>query len=387
MTDSRQTLEDGEFNIEPGDQAGKSRQETWLLAGASKSGKTYFLSAAHDAQIEVEAKRTIPGIKNFNFKYGRDQRLKLATVQEQILKEGVLSATEGNDLLRYVFKMEIELDGSVSAASLPGNGSDATLSNLPETQIVLLDGPGGGMFPSVDAVTASTRDDLQEFSQAFQAAAFEATGILLFLPTKKRSKEAEYHEREEIIAFLTDVWEGKFRKIERIAVCLSKYEVMFLNKGNQAETMAKDSSRIEEVWREVDGGFRILESLNDCWLKQNIDVRIFPVSAFGFVGETGFPNVVEQNVRGHNLQLPMVLVPQPDVRVGKLEVPLYPRPFPAHDVDTLHKSFNLAAPMIFLASGYTAEGTFLQKDVADLHGRLVTSVSSEFHNEDQVQPQ
>lgn len=322
------------------------RSETWLLAGSSKSGKTFFLAMAMlSPEFELEVRGQHTGIDNFDFIRDVDQHLEVDKFLQELIETGNPPATVSTDLIEYRFTLAVtpmSTDAVPDPTRLP--------KAIDDTRIRLLDGPGGAMFPYLPEEEVRDDPDLSKLREHFLNEAHDASAVLLCLPMAEPGTGTSQRERQQLISFLNGVRLGHFPGIKRIAVCLTKYESRFFDNGHKAEELARDPANIRRIWKEFDPNDGFFEKLRDC-AKKNVEVMLFPVSAFGFVRGTGFANLLPG--RDGKADLPMVLEPRPTMRVGHYQTPLYPRAFSQGEVEKLRGTFNLAAPFVYLATGST----------------------------------
>jgi hypothetical protein len=199
-----------------------------------------------------------------------------------------LPATYHHRILNYSIRLECELagelDGSIwsrfRARKPPKRSADILITDAAGGLIM---GPDEGNQPR-DVIRRA-----KEFTQIVRSSG----GLIYCLPVGMEDLDlgAEYKQ----MAIIDDLIQNEEIGLERIVICLTKYEVLWAPYGCEAFDLARDPHEFHEVAkREIPAD--LLKSLialaNRPRLrdKSAIEVCIVPVSAFGFVRGNGCVN-------------------------------------------------------------------------------------------------
>lgn len=345
------------------------RDATWIMVGAVSSGKTFFVDLVTvnpGIEREIRWAKESP-YANFNFhpvSPGTPGSESYAVrALKSLAQNGRPPATSGKPR-EHVFHVSAQLkDGRSSTPEVP----DPLLTRC---RVRLVDSPGANQMPNDDPSTL-TPEDQEERAKLSATAQDNAEALLLFLPARTRKFQSQEVEHLNLTEMLRRVCKKEFRKLKRIAVLLTKYDAAFQQHGDKAEQFARDPSQIPAVWELIDASGHLMEGISDAaTADQELSVVFFPVSSYGFIGDTGFANVLTlpDDYDNATEDLPIILRHRSSLEVGPYDVPLFPDAFSQADYDNYWKPFNLLAPLVFLAGGNPAG--LLHMTLNDLAGRL-----------------
>ncbi|MEL7444391.1 MAG: hypothetical protein AAGK02_01095 [Pseudomonadota bacterium] len=221
------------------------------------------------------------------------------------------------------------------------------------TRFVLRDGPGG-------ALSEATPD--QEH-KTYLEWLHQSEGIIVCLPVQEQDFIDEHFNRLE--HELQRLLKTK-PPLRYIAVSLTKFDTLFPDVGARAFQMATDPYvAIERVKRIKKGPFsdvfsvlRGLEGVPVAYGDEEIEVKLFPVSTYGFVAGRGSANYYRVPAQSEDLPEKSGLMTR---IVSKRELDAdarlrdhYPEPIIDAMARRLWRPFNLVAPFYYAATGQAA---------------------------------
>ena len=334
--------------------------ESWVLVGSVGSGKTFFLDTAMTSRaVERSVANPRTGIMNFDFivQTGSD-----TAYVDQVLRTraqgSVPDATSGEVRPhRFVVNLQPDPSGEVADSALP--------VAMHRKRILMIDGPGGALVR--DRPKAELEGTgLEHTGRDLNEAVMNATALIMCIPAIPNDRATMEFEDGSLVELLSKIMLADAPKLKRIAVCLTKYDAPLYDLGPDAHRAARDRDTIATTWMNIESRRNIHEALRDIALsstaENRVDVMFFPVSTYGFIGDTGYPNYEPRT------DLPLVLPQHPLLRVGHFDVPLYPEPFKPSEVNKLVRPFNIAEPLAFLAGG-SAKG-MLHMSMDEMEARV-----------------
>ncbi|KMW56907.1 hypothetical protein AIOL_001864 [Candidatus Rhodobacter oscarellae] len=384
----RPDFEEPAIKTELETEAGKKATVTFV--GPTQSGKSHILAAigfsgkvGDDLRHPNGPNRVSRG--SFTLE-GEDGSL--ATPEVRALRdrfdEMLLAKPSGNtatqELIEYQMTISVTVfDGVDTQKENNGWGwprKEAVLDERPEpehkrTIFKVIDGRGG------DLTMGRYRYELQKeernFIHAHYDALLDSIGAVICLPWRSRHADKDDHE-DEIQDREIDGLENLFKqqafanetKLEHIAVCLSKYELAFLNLGRNAY---KNATSSEAAMRRIRKSgytetFFALEELQSAVAnRRNLKVYVFPCSTYGFVGGNGASNFYP--AKDFQGLLTRQIHAADHVANAELR-DHFPDPLPSKVPQSLWYPFNLGSPFYFAATGLVTGP--LAFDLADVLG-------------------
>jgi len=192
---------------------------------------------------------------------------------------------------------------------------------MTRSTVTLIDGPGGAIVPS-GLWHVAQPTDLASIAERYARELLEADALMVFLPVLLPGEDYNVHEFQNLLAILDRAASGEFKKLRRIALCITKYEALFFDDGANASAAALEPERLKAAFAAVDPKGNLAERLQDATPERggSIEVCVFPVSAYDFIGETGFCNLERVS------RMPLVSPIEPRVSVTSIHgIDLYPR--------------------------------------------------------------
>ncbi len=331
---------------------------TLTLVGQSASGKTNMLASLlfnNNALIDLSegndkvaapsltlerTDETISNVEELQRHYRR-----MLSGRDELEGEGSL------DVRSYSCRLEFD---TLNKAQPKKRGffRRASTSTLESFGVELFDGRGGDIAPEVpeeelDEPTKARRD-------AYRDAMEKSSAVLVCMPVQK-----EAYNDDVVRRFLPELKRAldekevdpQLPRLNRVAICFTKYEAEFLDKGVNAIELAAD----RDTFKKLMSGHASLEMFRD-FVSSNrgrasFDLRFFPVSSYGFIGEGGAPNFYGYpEARGIKTRSIDSYRDYDDP-----ELPGYKSHFPVamNDAEAVELwfPFNVAPPFLFAATG------------------------------------
>lgn len=281
-----------------------------------------------------------------------------------------LEGEGSTDVRSYACKLKYELPSDASTAS-SGFFRRATAPELVSLDVELFDGRGGDIAPEIpedelDDLTKSRRD-------AYRDAMAKSTAVMICMPIQKDAYNDDVVRRflPELKRALAEKESDKsLPPLERVAICFTKYEAEFLDIG----TDAIDHATNKERFRNLMDGHASLEMFRN-FIADNrrgsgFELRFFPVSSYGFIGEGGAPNFYgypsARGIKTRSID--------PFVDYDDPSLPDYKSHFPValNDAEavSLWFPFNVAPPFLFAATGRVAGPISLEARDLGFHAEL-----------------
>lgn len=219
----------------------------------------------------------------------------------------------------------------------------------------IVDGRGADAAPS-EVITDADKDAVKR-RQDYRDGMDESSGFVLFMPLMSDDEGSEAIISQHFLAELSKAIERKANPtksnvaLKQVALCFTKCERAFVEDGVYAFDEARDPRTYEDLLRDnaVLSTFRsvLAESLRE----DAFDVRVFPVSTYGFVHDSGAPNFYPWP------SAPGLLTRAVNEfdHYNDGEIPDYKDhfPFPVQDdqAKSMWRPFNIAPPILYALTG------------------------------------
>lgn len=345
------------------------------LVGPSNSGKTFLLaalgSAASVARDALEGEDAVARC-SFVFELDKDDadsQIKINLLRS--LYEGILDAAGGSAATAKIFRYRVKVSHSESAPTSTAEVSQPYRLRKKAPEIIqphtddlqskrelfqIVDGRGGDLTslqyrndPGPDAI---------KFIDEHYGALLEASGALICLPWRD-GKTIEQSDEVEVLDGAIDGLERLIKDsdfcdrslVENLAVCITKYELAFLEDGSNAYKKALNTEATREVLRNsvYSDLFDALRDLHqDRPIGKKPRIRVFPCSTFGFVEGKGasnyypsqkYPGLLTRSVSRQIWQN------DPEIKAH------FPQPISNTKASAMWMPFNLGSPSFFAATG------------------------------------
>lgn len=340
------------------------------VIGPSGSGKTLMIATllndeglANDiisAEPDVESVMVIP-------EHREREAVALSILDDtyfRIMAGGDAEATRSpyNVTFGLHIRRHTEVKGSILSLRRSGR------RDISATNFVLWDAPGGHMTGDFVSHDESVLREKLEFKRALNSA--EAV-IICVSVLDKDYKDQQINALE---AELKDLINNRGSSpLRRIIVCLTKFDALFQRDGTDAYKRASDPDEVAkrlraETCERYGNLFAVLKHLNGHHYEQTgaeIEVRVFPVSTFGFVKGEGaanfydhkkWPGLMTRTISG----LALDTVSDEDNRPMRDH---YPVEMLDAKAKPLWRPFNLLQPLYFAAEGRIAGDHCLSLDM------------------------
>lgn len=216
----------------------------------------------------------------------------------------------------------------------------------------IVDGRGGDFAPSV------TDDEMDETAkgrrQAYRDALDDSVAKIICMPVQKDAYKSEIAARalnELNLAIKRKAEDSSLPRLERVAICFTKYEAEFMGHGPDAIYRASDP----ETFRAMMMNHASRSMFSNFVLSNDgpnaFDIQFFPVSAYGFTAEAGGANFYNHSV-APGLKSRAI---DPDYDYDDPDMPDYrahfPHPLTEADATSLWYPFNVAPPFLYALTG------------------------------------
>ena len=273
---------------------------------------------------------------------------------------------EGTDQVRhypFTLKYTSHMHKKRRVAGIP-TGRMQMVSEHHAINFDIVDGRGGDIAPPsfVDPSDPENEAQLSRRSE-YLAGLDESVGILVCMPI--RDEEFDTTMATKMVnTILTTIERRKkasgLKPLERIALCFTKYDLLFSQDGANAGVEASDPALVLE---QLTGQtmFEVFRPLfNEQKQSDDLEIRIFPASTLGFVDGVGAANYYDyQHAPG---LLTRIVSPEfdyndPDLNrdAGVEGKSTYEDHFPfeltEQAASTLWQPFNIAPPLVFALRG------------------------------------
>jgi hypothetical protein len=275
----------------------KEADTTITIVGQSGSGKTNMLASllfnsnAYEDLKEGEDPVKDPAFKSRGEDSDRQDTEVLRRQFERMLfgrdyAEG--GATEA--VRRYRCYLEY------TSAEDTGAGWLRKLSSKSEPTPIridfdIVDGRGGDVAP--DGHESELDEGTKSRRQVYRDALDRSSAAVICMPVQ----DAEYRNRtvRNFLDELARMKEAKRRdptlpRLERIAICFTKYEAEFLSYGPGAYGLASDARAFRQRMRDHPNLRMFGDLVESNTGEDAIDLRFFPVSSYGFLSQGGSAN-------------------------------------------------------------------------------------------------
>ena len=230
--------------------------------------------------------------------------------------------------------------------SLPGERWGGVLRGAaPPMTFSVVDGGGELLMP----VAEVTRDQAYaESRQAYAAALRQARGVILCIPVYPGAPWHQLEGMREIMALMR----SSRCRLERLVVCLTKYEYATAAYGCRAFDLAqREEVFSDRVIGEVLGpdfleSLRVLAS-SRAQRGGPLDIAITPLSVYGFIHRNGCANFDLWHPHGSGGMLLQAAAPEPQSTPGTRDWPLYE----ASEVRRLWVPYRIIEPFTYLLTG------------------------------------
>lgn len=327
------------------------------LAGQSASGKTNMLASllfnnnAREELCSGQDAISDPAFSLRDFEDPSDTNhlgrhyWRMKSGMDFMLGEGT------NEVRRYPCRLKFAATGADDrrARSIFRSGRPTTEEII---DFDIIDGRGGDLAPTVpdselDATALSRREQ-------FRDALLESSGAIICMPIQKAAYNVEVATR-----FLRELERVKEKKkedselprLERVAICYTIYEAEFVTHGPYAIDVASDRNEfrrriIDHASLMMFANFVRANSGDDAF-----DLRFFPVSSFGFLGEGGSANFYDHPIaRGLKTRAidPYDDYDNPDLPGYEAH---FPYPLTQAEAAAQWWPYNVASPVLFALTG------------------------------------
>jgi hypothetical protein len=325
--------------------------ERVCLLGPPASGKSQLLAAMVKAAEEGA--------------YGYPSTFNLSIMpMDEKLREARDTGRMGREILNRRDKQTVYARGvaDAEAGRLPGTVStkvpsydfDISFWAQPEGRkesekvelsLTVCDAAGIHIFPR-QRIEAAEAGDQEAARDELISYIFESIGLVIVLPFHDLSKRYVADGMKRLIAAVTHD-DSPNRKLMHIALALHQYERLFMNFGCEAATLAFDTEIVLQVVERAVGGQTWFEDLVklDHKFGGPFKICILPTSAYGFLPDSGNPNV-DPRADGNE---PFVLADEDGA--GEIEYEFYP--------------FLAADPFVFAATGIPNEYMVCMSELAE----------------------
>ncbi len=264
------------------------------LIGRPQAGKSLVLAA-----LLRQARNSIHSFAEHNpqflpFKRKEDSRNDLGTMldlTDRFVQGQPFPPTYTHVILDYLIRLECEGFEQSEARSFWSRFKRRAPERI-SADIWLSDAAGGLLFGSTEG-NEQSRDERQRATE-FAEVVRNARGLIYCLPATltPTSLAADRKQMDIIVDLIMNDQTG----LERIVVCMTKYEAVWDRYGSEAFDLAGDRDRFIDVARErIPEGLRTL--LIDLARRNRrspsgkpVEVCLTPASAFGFVKDNGCVN-------------------------------------------------------------------------------------------------
>lgn len=337
------------------------------LLGQASSGKTNLLAAFlnHNASW-TDLERGFDAVENIslkeNFESGGDQErafdylrghfVSMLEGKENLL-EGTNAARRYDLSLSYFEQLQEEpvKSGWLQSMSM-FNGASVQKSHTHDFQIV--DGRGADAAPR-EMIKSEDKDSVSR-RQKYRDGMDDSVGFVLFMPlmSDDEGSEASISQRflsELNLALQRKEDNPKLPRLRNISLCFTKCERAFMRDGIDGLDNACDPESYENLLHgnAVLSTFR--SALSKSLYEQSYEMRVFPVSTYGFIRNTGAANFYPWPAA------PGILTRSVDPfdDYDNPEMPDFKDhfPFPLKDdqAKSLWRPFNIAPPLLYALTG------------------------------------
>ncbi len=340
---------------------------TITLLGQAASGKTNLLTAFlnhNPSWLDLEDGPDF--VQNFSvsemFTSGSEEERAfdyLRTHYASLLagKENLLEGT--NAARRYGIKMSFHQPAQAKVQKSGWLGIPSLSSSAPareeELEFSIVDGRGADAAP-VEMIQSDDKDATAR-RQEYRDGMDDSSGFVLFMPLMSDDEGTKAIISQRFLGEITESLRrkreklGTLPKLQRIALCFTKCERAFMNDGVYAAESATEMARYDGFFRgnAVLSTFRSL--LADSLKDDTFDMRVFPVSTYGFVRNSGSPNFYPWPSSPGLLTRAVDPIDDYD----DIDMPDYKDHFPIALKDdqarSLWRPFNIAPPLLYALTG------------------------------------
>ncbi len=247
------------------------------MVGAKSSGKTVALAQLLDAVRNNASGYTPDVFENpMPLTISTEDMIDQGRLLNGALPGGTIDALEA----RYALNVNV-----------PGNG-DAPTSE----EFAILDVPGEIFRRSETGRTSDLADQSPESKAAraeYESWIEESVGIVFFVPATGFANNALFTmPRQELSAILKAKHDGKCPNLDRLIIAIAMFDVLLLHLGDLALDVAIRPDSVKKILKLCLR--RVKLQAQDMMSKagfNELDIKITPISAFGFNREFGCANV------------------------------------------------------------------------------------------------
>lgn len=243
-------------------------------------------------------------------------------------------------------------------------GGTHTVSEHQSIRFDVVDGRGGDLAPPafVDPNDPENEDQLSRRAE-YVAGLDESVGVLVCMPIK--DEEFDTTMATKLVDTIVKTIKRRKRAnalkpLERIALCFTKYDLLFSQDGTDAGHQALDPGVVIE---QLSGQtmFEVFRPLfNEQKQSSELDIRVFPASTLGFINGAGAANYYDyQHAPGLLTRrvTPEIDYDDPDLNpdAGREGKSTYQDHFPFQITEQAASSqwqpFNIAPPLVYALTG------------------------------------
>lgn len=200
----------------------------YLIIGPTKSGKTGLLATLAQASWSYELTEEGTSVRVLR---PNPAMSALADLAQGTIREGMLPMSATNEVIEYEFTLHVQRR---KVAFLPWPTQET------EGRFSLWDGPGGALFPNPTAGGASFDIvEYRRFRDALVESLTRASGLMLCLDSTDNTRALEMFEA--LPGIMRDTGLATL-PCKRVAVCLTKVDSRFADKGTEARATAERES-------------------------------------------------------------------------------------------------------------------------------------------------
>lgn len=264
-------------------------------------------------------------------------------------KDGV-SALSTDEVRKYLLEVSFKQDTGQVNKSLWGGTSEPVLKEE-RIQLEIADGRGGDW--ASDIADDKMSDGQKARRLAYRDALDVSVAKIICMPIRGeyQSAIASRAIKEIRLAIERKRADPKLPPLERVAICYTKYESEFVDRGSDAMDYASDP----DVFKAIMMGHASRAMFSDFVLKNSgpeaCDIRFFPVSSYGFTEEAnsanyyGYRHAPGLKTRAIDEYYDYDDEDLPDYKAH------FPHPLSQEDAEALWWPYNVAPPFIFALTG------------------------------------
>jgi hypothetical protein len=211
----------------------------------------------------------------------------------------------------------------------------------------IVDAGGEVFFPRGETLRAATESARQAEETRLIQIIKRAAGIVMCVPMGHQVQDTNVKEKQ--VEFVRRLAEPDIM-VKRFVLCLTKYETAWLREGRNAIHLALNKERFADA-AHVALEDRLVSALVALEKSKRLDVRVAPVSVYGFVKENGCANYDHGDGSGEGK---MLLGQTPDQHL---------------QFEQRWQPFLVGDPFVFVASGLDGALTLRPTEIARLRKR------------------